>query len=315
MDYVCTQTIDCGQGAIRAVRYNVDGNYCLTCGSDKKIKLWNPNKGLYLNTYAGHGNEVLDVASSCDNSQIVSCGIDKTVILWDVIKAQPLRRLRGHAGKVTSIAFNEESTAVVSSSEDNRVMCWDIKSRQNTPIQVLKDANDCVMKVKVTANEILTGSLDCRIRRYDIRMGELIEDYIGEYDKKLCFIDPVTCVTFTSDEQCVLASCTDETIKLFDKKTGELLGEYSGHKTNDYYIECCIDKTDSFIFSGSIDGSIWCWDLVKMNSVNQLIHNKKAIVHSLSSNPIKKGILSASGSNIKVWMSSSLLEDTELSEI
>lgn len=35
------------------------------------------------------------------------------------------------------------------------------------------------MKVKVTANEILTGSLDCRIRRYDIRMGELIEDYIG----------------------------------------------------------------------------------------------------------------------------------------
>lgn len=22
MDYVCTQTIDCGQGAIRAVRYN-----------------------------------------------------------------------------------------------------------------------------------------------------------------------------------------------------------------------------------------------------------------------------------------------------
>lgn len=49
---------------------------------------------------------------------------------------------------------------------------------------------------------------------------------IVEYDKKLCFIDPVTCVTFTSDEQCVLASCTDETIKLFDKKTGELLGEY-----------------------------------------------------------------------------------------
>ena len=48
----------------------VDGNYCLTCGSDKKIKLWNPGSALYLNTYAGHGNEVLDAASSCDNRYI-----------------------------------------------------------------------------------------------------------------------------------------------------------------------------------------------------------------------------------------------------
>lgn len=45
--------------------------------------------------------------------------------------------------------------------------------------QVLKDATDCVTKVKITDHEILTSSLDCRIRRYDIRAGELIEDYIG----------------------------------------------------------------------------------------------------------------------------------------
>lgn len=92
MDYVCVKTVECNQGAVRAIRYNgkpfewissqnnhwlidnnvsefsiVDGNYCLSCGSDKKIKLWNPVKGLLLNTYAGHGNEVLDAASSCDN--------------------------------------------------------------------------------------------------------------------------------------------------------------------------------------------------------------------------------------------------------
>lgn len=40
----------------------VDGNYCLTCGSDKSLKLWNPHKGTVLKTYSGHGYEVLDAA-------------------------------------------------------------------------------------------------------------------------------------------------------------------------------------------------------------------------------------------------------------
>lgn len=45
---------DCNQGAIRAVRFNKDGNYCITCGADKNVKLWNPYKQLRLQTYSGH---------------------------------------------------------------------------------------------------------------------------------------------------------------------------------------------------------------------------------------------------------------------
>ena len=45
---------DCGQGAIRAVRFNKDGNYCITCGADKNVKLWNPYKQLKLQMYSGH---------------------------------------------------------------------------------------------------------------------------------------------------------------------------------------------------------------------------------------------------------------------
>lgn len=44
----------------------VDGSYLLTCGSDKKLKLWNPLTGLLLKTYGGHANEVTDAAGSCD---------------------------------------------------------------------------------------------------------------------------------------------------------------------------------------------------------------------------------------------------------
>lgn len=89
---------------------------------------------------------------------------------------------------------------------------------------------------------------------------------------------------------------------------------YSGHKTGDYYIESCVDHTDSLIFSGSTDGAIWCWDLVKMNPVNQLIHSNRSVVHSISSHASKGSFLSASGSNFKVWSNSSSLDNENESE-
>lgn len=83
----------------------VDGFYCVTCGSDRKIKLWNPYKSVTLKTYGGHGDEVMDACASCDSSQIVSCGLDKSVILWDVATGTPVRRFRGHAGPVTTVRY------------------------------------------------------------------------------------------------------------------------------------------------------------------------------------------------------------------
>ena len=52
-----------------------------------------------MKSYLGHGDEVLDTKSTCDNSQVVSCGVDKTIILWDVSTGIPQKKWRGHAGK------------------------------------------------------------------------------------------------------------------------------------------------------------------------------------------------------------------------
>ena len=59
-------------------------------------------------------------------------------------------------------------------------------------------------------------SVDGKVRNYDVRMGQLRVDCIGQ---------PVTSVSFSKDGQCVLASTLDDTIRLLDKDTGELLNE------------------------------------------------------------------------------------------
>lgn len=60
-------------------------------------------------------------------------------------------------------------------------------------------------------------SVDCNLRCYDIRIGKMRVDHIGQ---------PVTSVRLSSDGQCVLVSSLDSTIRLMDKETGEMLNEY-----------------------------------------------------------------------------------------
>lgn len=286
------------QGAVRAVRFNHDGNYCLTCGSDKLLKLWNPHKAVLLKTYSGHGYEVLDAVGSSDNSRLASCGADKTVVQWDVATGQIIRRFRGHTARVNCVKFNQpDSTVIISGSYDATIRCWDCRSRSAEPIQIIDDAKDSVSSLMVSQHEILSGSIDGKVRIYDIRMGQLHVDCIGH---------PVTSVSFTRDSQCVLASTLDDTIRLMDKDTGELLNEFTGHKNRDYKVDSCLSSSDAQVVSGSEDGRICFWDLVEGKIVHTLEKAHESVVYSISYHPAEIALLSASSDGkVKVWHDSS----------
>jgi len=43
----------------------------------------------------------------------------------------------------------------------------------------MRDAKDGITSLAVTDHEIVTGSVDCKVRRYDIRANRLFSDFIG----------------------------------------------------------------------------------------------------------------------------------------
>ena len=105
--------------------------------------------------------------------------MDKTVILWDVSTGQAVRKYRGHLATVNSVKFNEESTVALSGSMDTTIRCWDCRSKKPDAFQIMDDAKDSISSVQVSEHEILAGSLEGRIRRYDIRNGEMVSDEMG----------------------------------------------------------------------------------------------------------------------------------------
>lgn len=65
------------KGAAHVATYNAGGTYILSGGQDRAIKLVNSTTGSLVNTYSGHGYEVLGIAVSHDNSRFASCGGDR----------------------------------------------------------------------------------------------------------------------------------------------------------------------------------------------------------------------------------------------
>ncbi|XP_027195497.2 WD repeat domain-containing protein 83-like [Dermatophagoides pteronyssinus] len=284
-------SFDCHQGAIRKVTLNVDGEYCLTCGSDKTIKLWNPRKQLLLKTYSGHGFEVMDVDCSCDSSQLISGSHDKTLILWDVTTGQPLRRLRAHIAVVNVVRFNEDSTVFVSGSLDGMVKIWDGKSNSREPIQVLDEAKDSISYLAITDHEIATVSLDHHLRRYDIRKGIMEADNLHS---------PLTYVNFTNDSQCMLVSGMNNLLKLVDKSSGQILASFEGHLNQKYRIDNGFLDNDSLIISGSEDGNIYIWSLLEGTIVAKLPHKQK-VIHTFAIHPTKMELISGAENKVHIW--------------
>uniref|UniRef100_A0A0E0CLQ7 Uncharacterized protein n=1 Tax=Oryza meridionalis TaxID=40149 RepID=A0A0E0CLQ7_9ORYZ len=241
------------EGAVLAVRFNRDGNYCLSCGKDRIIRLWNPHTGALVKPYKSHGREVRDVNSSSDNAKLVSCGGDRQVFYWDVASARVIRKFRGHNSEINSVKFNEFNTVVVSAGYDRTVRAFDCRSQSSDPIQTIDTFQDSVMSVNLTNTEIIAGSVDGTIRTFDIRMGRETVDNLGH---------PVNCISLSNDRNCLLANCLDSTVRLLDKSTGELLQEYKGHICKSFKMDCCLTNDDAFVVGGSEDGYIFFWELV-----------------------------------------------------
>lgn len=60
-------------GAVNAIRFTSDGEYCISCGDDRSLRLWNPHKddpsqpgtALLIKSYTGvHGYQIFDVAAT-----------------------------------------------------------------------------------------------------------------------------------------------------------------------------------------------------------------------------------------------------------
>ncbi|EAS01217.1 MAP kinase organizer 1 (macronuclear) [Tetrahymena thermophila SB210] len=281
------------KGCIYQVKFNKNGEYCMSCSQDRSIILWNPNKGTLIKQFSGlHNYEILDVAIGEDNSKFCSVGGDKSAFLWDVKSDKLLRKFEGHTNRINTVSFNDDESVVITGSFDTTIRFWDLKSNTYKPLDIFKDAQDSVSKVVINKYEVLASSIDGKVRTYDLRMGLVTND-----DMK----HPVLSFSLSNDKKTYAASCMDGGIRLVDREKGEILNTYSGHQVKDITIGVMHSFDDAYLITGSEDGSVYYYDLLQSKPINQF-KNHVRTVSAVDLSPQRNFILSGSLDNtITVW--------------
>ncbi|KAH7923936.1 WD40 repeat-like protein [Leucogyrophana mollusca] len=285
------------RGPVHVVRYaKGSAKYVLSGGQDRTVRLWNPELGTEIKTFAAHGYEVLSISVSHDNASFASSGGDRSVFVWDVTAGVTTRRLAGHMSKVNVVELNDNATVLASGSYDSTVRLWDLRAQSRAPIQILEEAGDAVQTLHVDSTSIISGSVDGHVRTYDLRKGELRSDFIGQ---------PVTSVVPSQDGTTLLVATLDSHVRLFDMTSGKLLNDFTDHSQTSYRCRACFGHAEATVVCGDEDGRVWAWDLVDATALQPKpppkVHDK--VITWTEHHPSDPGemITASADGTVKVW--------------
>lgn len=274
--------------------YLADGQYAMTCGSDRTIKLWRPSKLLQLKCYKAHSADVNDCQANLDSSQFVSCSNDRSVIAWDVESGKILRRFRHFAALNTVCYGGPDSTTALAGSIDGTVRIYDLRATNAyDPIQSLTEASDSITCCRVYKHLIFTTSLDKNLRIYDVRNGTLAVNLLHM---------SLNHISISQDGSSLLLACLRGNPLLIDRSEPKILNEYMGNENKLFKIESTFVLNDTCVAAGSEDGKVYLWDISNDKPKSAFKHTgiHPAVIQSISSDSLDY-LLTACGNFMFMW--------------
>jgi len=244
---------------VSSVTLSSDGQFALSGGWDRTMRLWDLNTGSTVRTFQGHTKDVFTVAFSGDNRQIVSGSRDKTIKLWNTLGECKFTITEDcHTDWVSSVVFSPSAKQplIVSAGWDKLVKVWsltDCKLRTN-----LVGHSGVVYVVCVSPDGSLcaSGGKDGTAMLWDVNDG-----------KHLYSLDAgstVNAMSF-SPKNYWLVAATETSIKVWDLENKNVLDELASTDPPKCGIPWCVSLSWSAdgntLFAGSTDGNIYVYEV------------------------------------------------------
>lgn len=284
-------------GPVLATAFDQKGNILLTCGEDKKICVWDCNRGKSREILNSHGCNDLDITS--DGSKFYSCDDLGRIFYSDMASGRLIKQIDCHKGQVNAVKC--WGNGVLSAGSDRMVYFWD--HRSDELIEMFKEHfKSDVTCLSLTSNAIVAGCLNGTVSKFDTTTtGTTIANNFT-YD----LVYPVKCISSSRNGNCAIASCLDSTLRLLNvhrtRSTSEIVQEYKGHTCKSSKMDCCfMYNDDTCIVGGSEDGTVFLWD-VKTAQVLSSVKAHTSAVTSIARHPQANRMVTASRNGmVRFW--------------
>lgn len=190
----------------------------------------------YIRTFDGHVDDYVPfVCFSPDGKTVLSC--DYNIHVLDAKTGEQIRVLKGHSPWIRSIAFSPDGKKIASGADDRTIRIWNAETGKQ--IGVLNGHLGSIYSIAFSPNGkyIASGSDDNTIRIWDAATGEpkktlaFFQEGAQERPKPSAVLSSpeyILAVTFSPDGKRIVSGCNDNTIHIWDVKTGEQIRAMKG---------------------------------------------------------------------------------------
>ncbi|MEH2145513.1 serine/threonine-protein kinase [Nostoc sp.] len=280
--------------AVKSVAFSPDGKILATASDDKTIKLWQIETLAEICTLLGHSHAVKSVAFSPDGQILASGSWDKTIKLWDVNTGTEICTMTGHQLQVNSVTFSLQGQLLASASYDRTIRLWQIPRRgRGAGSREQGDMNNAELKDH-SQGDIPPFSLPPA--PLPLIQNRPCYSLLGTLSGHAW---AVLTVAFSPDGKILATGSDDNTIKLWEVNTGQLICTLVGHSWS--VVAVAFTADGETLLSASCDKTVKLW---RVSTAEEIV-TLSGHVDSVSAVAVSKvRQLIASGSRdktIKLW--------------
>ncbi|RYP17434.1 hypothetical protein DL765_004522 [Monosporascus sp. GIB2] len=275
------RTLQGHNGRVRSVAFSHDSRLLASASNDGTIKLWDMTTDQCLQTLEGHGGWVGSVAFSHDSKMLVSGSEDGIVRLWDIDAAAEKcwKMLRGHGGGIWSVSVSHNSELVASASSDGRVKVWETQTTTGRCRRTLPTSGKEAWSVAFSHDSQLLASTssDGTIEFWDPKTGvrRQRESIYDRSNPSASFLHGsrtgkstpddhdhtrpanMWLVAFSSDLYQTASAPGNDTVELWDLRSGECVREFGGGGRA--ICSLALSRDSKLLATGSEDGTVNLW--------------------------------------------------------